>query len=96
MLLPRDRLKVVLEDARFVLGDPDAEKVAGEIVALRQRIHELVRNIFLCEVTFKLSAVGVVLARKGTSCDLCTTPALVCMMFDCWVLTDIKPWGRNA
>jgi len=29
---------VVLEGAGFVLGDPDANKVAGKIVALRQRM----------------------------------------------------------
>ena len=61
MLLSRDRLKVVLEDDRFVLGDPAAEKVAGEIVALRQRIHELCPQCILCELT----SCGVMLVRQG-------------------------------
>jgi hypothetical protein len=36
---------VVLEGASFVLRDPDADKITGQVVALRQRMQGLARNV---------------------------------------------------
>ena len=51
---------VVLEGAGLA-----TDKVAGEIVALRQRMEGLARNVFLGDLTLELSAVGAVLGQIG-------------------------------
>src|SRR5262249_24211152 len=54
---------VVLEGASFVLRDPDADKITGQVVALRQRMQGLARNVFLGDLTLEFDAVGVVLGH---------------------------------
>src|SRR5262249_13809414 len=48
---------------RFVLGHPDADQIAGEIVTLRQRMQRLACNVFLSDLTLEFDAVGVVLGH---------------------------------
>src|SRR5262249_233477 len=54
---------VVLEGASFVLRDPDADKITGQVVALRQRMQGLARNVFLGDLTLEFDAVGAVLSH---------------------------------
>src|SRR5262245_60559049 len=54
---------IVLEGASFVLRDPDADKITGQVVALRQRMQGLARNVFLGDLTLEFDAVGAVLGH---------------------------------
>src|SRR5262249_52500567 len=54
---------VVLEGASFVLRDPDADKITGQVVALRQRMQGLARNVFQGDLTLEFDAVGAVLGH---------------------------------
>src|SRR5499433_3404690 len=54
---------VVLEGASFLLRDPDADKITGQVVALRQRMQGLARNVFLGDLTLEFDAVGAVLSH---------------------------------
>src|SRR5262245_9633992 len=63
MMVRRERFKVVLEGASFVLRDPDADKITGQVVALRQRMQGLARNVFLGDLTLEFDAVGAVLGH---------------------------------
>src|SRR5262249_14156032 len=54
---------VVLEGASFVLRDPDADKITGQVVALRQRMQGLAGNVFLGDLTPEFDAVGAVLGH---------------------------------
>src|SRR5499433_4190087 len=54
---------VVLEGASFVLRDPDADKITGQVVALRQRMQGLAPNVFLGDLTLEFDAVGAVLGH---------------------------------
>src|SRR5262245_45031806 len=60
MMVRRERFKVVLEGASFVLRDPDADKITGQVVALRQRMQGLARNVFQGDLTLEFDAVGAV------------------------------------
>src|SRR5262249_14619599 len=42
---------------RFVLGHPDADQIAREIVTLRQRMQSLACNVFLSDLTLEFDAV---------------------------------------
>src|SRR6516164_8533313 len=54
---------VIFKGPRFVLGHPDADQIAGEIVTLRQRMQRLACNVFLSDLTLEFDAVGVVLGH---------------------------------
>src|SRR6516164_827385 len=54
---------VIFKGPRFVLGHPDADQIAGEIVTLRQRMQSLACNVFLSDLTLEFDAVGVVLGH---------------------------------
>src|SRR5262249_41185125 len=54
---------VVLEGASLVLRDPDADKITGQVVALRQRMQGLARNVFQGDLTLEFDAVGAVLGH---------------------------------
>src|SRR5262249_14533150 len=54
---------VIFKGPRFVLGHPDADQIAGEIVTLRQSMQSLACNVFLSDLTLEFDAVGVVLGH---------------------------------
>src|SRR5262249_7422640 len=54
---------IIFKGPRFVLGHPDADQIAGEIVTLRQRMQSLACNVFLSDLTLEFDAVGVALGH---------------------------------